>query len=145
MRARCIGTNRDGARCTRTPEQDHFLCAFHQTVETPAQSEAIVKNFWREMVAQGRALEPDLVLLVMALGWEDDELRAKFIKLIESEVDERHAHREKRRPIAPHPSRQKQIARRDADGRDHAPRPDPPAAEEDVELVFLDDITEPVE
>jgi hypothetical protein len=138
MRPRCIGTNRDGARCTRTPEIDHFLCAFHQTVETPAQSEAIVKNFWREMVAQGRALDSDLVLLVMALGWEDDELRAKFITLIKSEVDERHAHRAKRKPTEPHPSRQKQIARANPDGRYQTPRPDPAAEIEDDDVIFIE-------
>jgi hypothetical protein len=113
-------------------------------VETPEQSEAIVKHFWRDMVAQGRALEPDLVLLVMALGWEDDELRPKFVAMIEEDAARRARESESREAEAPHPSSQLADRKPKREGAYQTRRPDPPPPEDDVEIIF-EDVTEDIQ
>jgi hypothetical protein len=140
----CIAENKRGHRCTRLAAPGGLLCALHErTHSTPEMYEKATLNFLRDAVAAGRKLDPELAVALFLELLADDEIRERGFQAVEEmKAEDRLAKSAPR----PHPVAQNQKRETQPQGGTHAPRPDPPPALDDgVELVFLDDMVEEVE
>jgi hypothetical protein len=112
------------------------LCAIHERrTSSPAEYEHECATFLADVMRVGRAYAPDAMVAIFLDVLEDAELFERAMEIVEEQRRVARLEALASAP-APHPSPQKQIADRKADGGHQAQTPDPLPADDDV--IFID-------
>jgi hypothetical protein len=118
------------------------LCAIHEKrTSSPAEYEHECATFLADVMRVGREYEPDAMVAIFLDVLEDPELFKRAMQRIEEDRRVRRLEALASAP-APHPSPQKQIADRKADGAHQTQKADPlpPSEDEDDGIDIVEEI-----